>query len=151
MDNDQVVFNLYVQVNEKDIFNVKPMLPEEVPEEDVRVDIEFQKIYDLIYMQEKEMSGERLETPPWDKKIQPIQKIKEFAKGIQMSFKVRSIINSAKISPEASSGDVKSLVNSFFQIMMSEDNKDKEQEIQNQEDETTNSETSSMIGNVIFG
>jgi hypothetical protein len=154
VDGDKVVFNLYVQVNENDIFKVMPMLPEEVPEQDVTIDIEFQKIYDLIYMQEKEMTDERVESPDWDKKAQPIQKIKEFAKGIQIFFKIRDIINSAEISPEASKKDVKNLMNSFIQMMMSSQGKDKSQEDNTQKDaenKGAEQEKTAMIGNVIFG
>lgn len=118
VDNGTVVFNLYVQVNEDDILKIKPMLPEEVPQEDIRIDIEFQKIYDMIYIQEKDMRGGRIESPPWDRKTQPIQKIKEVVNGVKMYFIVTDILNSAKVYPETSEKDVKALIKSFFSMMM---------------------------------
>ncbi len=117
VDNGNVVFNLYAQVNEKDIMKIKPMLPEEVPEEDVKIEIEFQKLYDIIYMKEREMRGERTESPPWDKKAQPVQKIKEVVKGVQMYFKARDMLNSAKVYPETSEKDARTLMKSFFSMM----------------------------------
>jgi len=121
VDNGTVVFNLYAQVNENDIIKVKPMLPEEVPQEDVRLEIEFQRIYDMIYMQEKDMQGERIESPPWDKKIQPIQKIKEAVNGVKMYFKLKDIFNSAKITPVESEKDVRSLFKKFMSMMMEDE------------------------------
>jgi hypothetical protein len=118
MESGQIVFNLYATVNEQDIMKLEPMLPEEAPQTDVLIEIDFQKIYDLIYTSQKEMEGARVESPPWDRKARPMQKIKEMANGVKMFFKVRDIVNSAKISPEESRGDVKALFNVFFKLMM---------------------------------
>lgn len=72
-ETGEVVFNLYAQVNENDILKVEPMLPEEIPEEDVRIEIDFEKIYEMMYSMEKDMQGEFIESPPWDrKKIKPV-------------------------------------------------------------------------------
>lgn len=117
-ETGEIVFNIYVQVNENDVLNIEPMLPEEVPAEDIKVEIDFNEIYEMIYEQEKEMQGERIESPPWDEKSQPVLKVKEIVNGIKMFFKIRSIVNSAEITPEESRGDVKSLFNSFITMMM---------------------------------
>ncbi|MEK6927469.1 MAG: hypothetical protein AABX11_03475 [Nanoarchaeota archaeon] len=118
---DEVVFNLYAQINENDILKLEPMLPEEVPFEDVKVEIDFSIIYDMIYNTEKEMQGERTESPPWDKQVRPTQKIKEITNGVKTFFKIRSIISSAKITPSESEKDIKSLVKSFMYMMMKGD------------------------------
>ena len=118
VDDGKVVFNLYVQVNEDDIIKVKPMLPEDVPQEDARIEIEFQNLYDMIYLQEKEMRGERIESPPWDRKIQPIQKVKDVVNGVKIYLKVRDMLDSAKVSPATSEEDVKPLMKLFFKMMM---------------------------------
>ncbi len=157
VDNETVVFNLYAQVNENDIMKIKPMLPEEVPQEDVRIDIEFQKLYDIIYMQEKEMGGQRIESPPWDKKSQPMQKIKDMVNGVKIYFKVRDMMNSAKISPEASGEDARTLMKSFFSMMIKSEkntnnNPEMEKEMQNEmNNENLGDEKNSITGNVIFG
>ncbi len=154
IDNEQVVFNLYAQINENDIMKVKPMLPEEVPREDVRIDIEFQKLYDIIYMQEKEMSGQRIESPPWDKKIQPIQKIKDMVNGVEIYFKARDMLNSAKISPETSEKEARDLMKSFFSMMMKSENgglQQMQKEKNEMNSENVKQEKNSLTGNIIFG
>ena len=93
------------------------MLPEEVVSQDVLVEIDFQQIYELIYEQEKEMRGQMTERPPWDRKIQPLQKMKDAVNGIKMYFKMRSIMNSARFTPEEAGGDVKDLFKKFFSMM----------------------------------
>ncbi len=119
-ETNTVVFNLYVQVNEDDIMKIEPMLPEEVPEKDVEIELDFERLYDIIYMSEKEMQGERIESPPWDKQTRPVGMVKEFVDGIKMYFKVRSMMNSARITPEESEGDVRYLMKTFFSMMMEE-------------------------------
>ena len=117
LTTNEVVFNLYAQVNKNDIIKITPMLPEEVSEKDVTAEIDFEKIYELIYSQEKEMRGEMTESPPWDRKMQPIQGIKNIVNGAKMYLKVRSIVNSATFTPAESEGDMKKLFKKFFSMM----------------------------------
>ncbi|MBS3089661.1 hypothetical protein J4461_02135 [Candidatus Pacearchaeota archaeon] len=133
MEKDEVVFNLYVQVNEEDILKMEPMLPSEVPQEDIRIEIDFNKMYDFIYSMEKEMQGERIESPPWDRTPRPTQRVKEVANGIQAWLKIKSIMNSANYYPKESESDSKALFNEFFSMMQNggergehrDENKDK--------------------------
>ena len=135
-ETNEVVFNLYVQVNENDILKMKPMLPEEVPAEDVKAEIDFKIIYDMIYEMEKEMRGEMTESPPWDRKMKPMQKIKEITEGVKIYFKMRKIMNSAKITPAESEKDVKNLFKKFMSMMMSDrDGGSPEGKIDNGDDE----------------
>jgi len=117
---NETVFNLYAQVNENDIIKMTPMLPEEVTEKDVTAEIDFEKIYELIYSQEKEMRGEQIESPPWDRKMQPVQEIKNMVNGVKMYFKVRDIMNSATFTPAESEGDMKKLFKKVFSMMEGE-------------------------------
>ena len=121
-ETDDIVFNLYIQVNEDVIMEMKPMPPEEVPAEDVRIVIDFKEIYEMI---EKSMKGEgeRIESPPWDRKAQPIQRVKEVVNGVQMFFKVRKILNDAEIIPAESEKEVRDLFNLFFKMMMRGDDR----------------------------
>ncbi len=121
VDNGNVVFNLHVSINEKEIIKLEPLLPEEIKEEDIRVELEFDKVYELIEMTEKEVQGGRVESPPWDKRPQPIQKVKEVYNQVKMYLKVMSLINSATITPKESEDDVQSLMMSFLKLMMQED------------------------------
>ncbi len=116
-ETNEIVFNLYAKINENEIIKIKPMLPEEAAENDITIIIDFERIYELILIQEKEMKGTHIESPPWDKRVEPIQKIKEIANGIRMYLKVRSILNSAEITPEEAKGDVKKMMQIFFSMM----------------------------------
>jgi hypothetical protein len=161
-EKNEVVFNVYVQVNENDILNIKPMLPEEVPNEDAIVELDFEKIYNLIYSQEKEMQGDRIESPPWDRKMSPVQTFKDMKNGVKMYFKVRDIINSAKITPSESEDDVKSVIKSFMSMMMNAGDKagqkeegDEKKGVDKAEGKGKSgfgdAEEKSITGNVIFG
>ena len=118
-ETDEIVFNLYVQINEEDIMVMEPMLPEEVTEKDVTITVDFNDLYELIHKSEKDMSGARIETPYWvNRNGKPIERIKEITNGIQMMNKVRKMANNAVISPEASEKDVRKLLNLFFKMML---------------------------------
>ncbi|MFH1918025.1 MAG: hypothetical protein ABIJ14_02920 [Nanoarchaeota archaeon] len=118
-ETNEVVFNLYAQINEEDILMVTPMLPENVPAQDVKIEMDFEFLYNLIYTSEKDMSGERIESPPWaERKIKPIEKIKEVTNGIQVFLKVRKMINSATITPKEAKKDVDKLFKDFLWMMM---------------------------------
>jgi len=129
-EKDEIVFNMKVEVNENDILKMEPMPYSEVTEEDARIEIDFEDVFDLIYMSEKEMREERIESPPWDKKETPIQKIKEMTNGVKSFFKIRGMINSAKIVPEEARGDVKKLLNAFMKMMMRGEENSKEESSQ---------------------
>ena len=162
-ETNETVFNLYAQVNENDIIQIKPMLPEEVPAEDVKAEIDFKIIYNTIYEMEKEMNGKRVENPPWDKKIRPMQKVKEVIDGIKMYFKIKKIMNSVKVTPAESEKDVKKVFKTFMSMMMKdeggsgefpngENNKDNgkgDNGGRNREEEIGESKNS-MVGEVIF-
>jgi len=114
-ETDEVVFNVYARINEKEIISIEPMLPEEVPAEDVRVEIDFEKIYDLIYTAE-EMNGAQLESPPWDRKSRTGM-IKGVTNKVKMYFKMRSVMKSMKFYPAESEDDMEFLVEFFIDSM----------------------------------
>jgi hypothetical protein len=99
-ETNEVVFNMFVRINEQVIMEVTPMLPEETPETDATVEMDFALLYDMIYTMEKDMMGNHLESPPWDRKIRPIQKIKDMGNGIKMWNRMRKLKNSAIITPK---------------------------------------------------
>jgi len=105
-ETNEVVFNMYAQINEQDIMKVEPMLPSEVPEADATVEMDFAILYEMIFISEKDMIGSHLESPPWDRKMRPVQKVKEIFNGVKMWNKMRALKNSAIITP---SGDEKTI------------------------------------------
>ncbi|MBL7148418.1 MAG: hypothetical protein ISS82_06330 [Nanoarchaeota archaeon] len=114
-ETNEIAFNLYVQINEEEIFTFEPMLPSEVPEKDVTIVLDFEKLYDLILSQEKEMRGAELESPPWDREKRG--GIKRITNGIKAASKIRQLINSAEVIPESSEKDVKDLSKLFFKML----------------------------------
>jgi hypothetical protein len=123
--SNETVFNLYVQINEEDIANIKPMLPEELPSTDVNIDVDFNSVYNLIYGLQKKMEGQRIESPPWDDKTKPMQTFNEIKEGIGAYFKLMGIVNSAKITPSEAKGELKSLFNKFISMMIKNGGEDK--------------------------
>ena len=107
-EKDEVVFNLYIKMDEQNLVEVEPMPYDEVPAEDGRVELDFNKIYELVTIGEKDMQQIRTESPPWDKrKFEPVRKIKEVSGGARMWMKQRDLINSAKYYPESGEEDMK--------------------------------------------
>jgi hypothetical protein len=151
-EKEEVVFNLYVQINEEDIVKIKPMLPSQMPEVDVTAEIDFEDIYDLILAGEKDMRGEMTESPPWDRKARPVERVKQVVNGVRMWFKVRGIINSAKISPESSTKEIRSLGKTFIKMMMAGDERGPpEEEMEEKEGKEPESweDVSELTGEVI--
>jgi hypothetical protein len=158
---NDTVFNLYVQLNEEDILKFKPMLPEEVPSKDANVEIDFDRVYNLIYTEQKEMAGQRTEMPPWDKKTSPIQTFNEIKNGIKMFFEIRGLINSAKITPAESEKDIRKIINSFISMMLSSENKgdqsqdpekkNEQEKKQGQENSEVDKDKNMITGKVLFG
>jgi len=150
VDGEEVVFNLHVQVNEEDIMIIEPKLPEENPATDITVQVDFEKLYELTNFEQKEMSGERTESPPWDQKNKE-SGFKGFTDGVKMYFKVRAIINSAEVTPKSAKGDAKKLMNAFLKMggkddqgKMPEGEHDKEGEM----DKESTDRQSSLTGKV---
>ena len=122
-ETNEVVFNMYAQINEKDIMKVEPMPVSENPAEDARVELDFKIMYEMIYDMEKDMGGEMIESPPWDRKLKPIQKVKEVVSGAKMYLKMRKLMKSAKYYPEDAEKDVKEMFKFFFEGMMGGDDR----------------------------
>jgi len=115
-ETNEVVFNLYMQINQEDIFTFEPMLPSEVPEKDVTIELDFDMLYDMILSSEKEMRGRELESPPWDKRART-GGIKQVTNGVKMYFKIRNLINSAVVYPESAEKDIKDISKLFFKML----------------------------------
>jgi len=154
----EIIFNLFVKVNEQDILSMEPMLPEKTPETDLSITLDFDKIYELVSTQEKDMKKEQIQMPPWEKeKVEPVRQIKEAVNGIKMFFKVRDLINSAEYEPKEGKKEVKSLVNGFMRMMMETNEGPKEEQLTDEEkqqaeeikDELLNSKEA-MTGEIIM-
>ncbi|MFH1365320.1 MAG: hypothetical protein ABIH28_01935, partial [archaeon] len=141
-ESNEVVFNVYSQINEKDIMKAEPMPVSENPVEDVRVELDFAIMHEIIFDMEKEMRGEMIESPPWDRKLTPIQKVKEVVSGAKMYLNMRKLVNSAKYYPEDSQKDVEGMFKFFFEGMMGGDDR-RSKDIGDEDREKESSEFSS--------
>jgi hypothetical protein len=131
-ESEEVVFNLHVQINEENIIEMVPMLPKELPAQDITVQLDFEKLYDLINFGEKEMRGAELESPPWDH--QPRSgAIKGIVNGINMYLKVRSLINSADVTPSSERKEVKDVMK-FLMNMMGDKEDDMREEFMKEDE-----------------
>lgn len=149
-ENGEVIFNAYVQLNEEDIIKITPMLPEETPERDATMKIDFEKIYDIIDIEEKEMQSTRVESPPWaPRKVEVKQKVKEVVSGIKMYFKMRSLISSSEIAPSSAEKDVESLFNEIMKMMMSGPDDGPKEEEPSEEEISAWESKEKLTGNVI--
>ena len=148
-EKDEIVFNLYAKISEQEIIEITPMLPEEIPEQDAKIVIDFEKIYNLIQLEEKEMRGEELESPPWDKKSRQ-QSVKKITKEVKKIFRVIGILNSAEISTEDSKKDVNKLFRTMFKMMIS--GEEKNNDVGDIEDEENSEKKSieSLSGEIIY-
>jgi hypothetical protein len=117
-ETEEVVFNLHAQVNPDIIMRMEPMLPKEVPDKDVTIDVDFDKVYELIEISEEGYRGEEIESPPWDRQVRVGSKIKQVFNGARMFFKVRSLVNDAEVYPKETEKDVRKLVKEFFKMMI---------------------------------
>jgi len=124
-ESGEIVFNMLVEINREYIVKITPMLFSEVGDYDTKVEVDFDKVYDLVMFEMKNMEGAHTESPPWDrKKMKPIQGIKNFANGIRMYFKAKAIVNSAKVTPESNEKNVRKFMIEMMK-MMGEGEKDK--------------------------
>ena len=128
VDENNIVFNVLVKINERDILSLQPLFPEENPAVDVTAQISFEKMYELIEIGEKDMRGARVESPPWDRKLHVGEKINEVVNGIEMYFKIRGLISDAEVYPEEHESDVKKLAREFLQMMIFNDKPDENRE-----------------------
>ncbi|MFH1608093.1 MAG: hypothetical protein ABIA78_03085 [archaeon] len=118
-ETNEVVFNLFAQINEKDIMKIEPMLPSEVGEIDATVEMDFALLYEMILVSEKDMMGNNIESPPWDKKLRPVQKIKQMGNGIKIWNKMRVLKNSAIITPAEDEKTIEKITGLIMENVMS--------------------------------
>ncbi len=122
-ESNEIVFNIYIRINENDIMYFEPMLPSENPAENVKVELDVNKLLDIIEYGE---SGRvELESPPWDRKPRTTF-TKNVVDGVRMFFMFNSLINSAVVTPKSAEDDVRFFVENFFKKVMGGDGNRKE-------------------------
>ena len=100
----------------------------EVPAESVKVELDVNKLLDII---EYEESGRiELESPPWDRQPR-VNFVKGAVDGVKMFFMFKSLMNSAVVTPNSAEDDAEFFVRSFFDVVMGdeEQNQERKEEI----------------------
>ncbi len=125
---EEVIFNMYVQVSESYVIKLTPMLVSEVPEQEVKITVPFDKIYDMVLFQEKNFKGAQIESPPWARKGGGVGgKVNEVVNGIKMYFKARSLMNSIKVYPEDDKSSIKGMLQEFMESQDKRNEKDRDE------------------------
>lgn len=128
-ENNEAVFNVYIIINENDIMYFEPMPPTEVPAEDVKIELDVDKLLDIIEYEESDRV--ELESPPWDRKPRTTF-ANNVVGGTKMFFMFNSFMNSAVSIPESAEDDAKFFVENFFEIAMG-GGEDREEDFEDQE------------------
>ena len=146
---EEIVFNVYIKINEEDLIYFEPMPYSEVPAEDVKVEIDIEKLLDIIEYSE---SGRvELQSPPWDKQP-PTGMVKGVIDGVKMYFMFKSMLNSAVTTPESAEPFAKQFTRLFFEtIMGGDENREKDSEFdeENQEEDEDIEQRDPITGNII--
>ena len=109
------------------------MPPPENPAEDVKVELDVEKLLDIVEYEEQ--GRVELESPPWDRQPR-VGFVKGAIGGVRMFFMFRSLINSVVVTPESAEKDVLFFVRNFFEVVMgdgnhgSEDGEDFDEELE---------------------
>lgn len=133
--NNEIIFNVLVKINKEDIFIMVPLLPEENPVfSDVRFEIDFNKVYDLIETAENDMGGGCIERPPWGPSAKIGETVNNIVDCISMYLKIRGIINDAKVYQEEHEKNIKNIAKEFLKLMMTNDNNRQPKEMNEEND-----------------
>ncbi|MEK6945446.1 MAG: hypothetical protein AABW63_01500 [Nanoarchaeota archaeon] len=114
-ETGEIAFNVYMRINENDLIYFEPMPPEQNPAENVKVELDVNKLLDIIEFEE---SGRvELQSPPWDRR-QETGLVKGVVDGAKMYFMFSSLMNSIKVTPEGAKNSGKFFAKQFFEKVM---------------------------------
>ncbi|MEK6915319.1 MAG: hypothetical protein AABW89_02140 [Nanoarchaeota archaeon] len=146
---NEVVFNIYVKVNQDNLLSFEPMLPSENPAEDVRIEFDIEQLLDIVEYGE---SGRvELESPSWDPKPRT-GAVENVVDGVKMYFMFRELMSSAITTPEEAEGLAIRFTRAFFEVVMGGD-EDRQGEMQDEDNENQEQEgfeqRDPLTGNII--
>ncbi|MBS3098903.1 hypothetical protein J4462_01690 [Candidatus Pacearchaeota archaeon] len=114
-ETDEIIFNVHMKINEEELIYFEPMPSDENPAENVKIELDSEKLLDIIEFQESDRV--ELESPPWDKQPRT-GAVKGVVDGVQMYFKFRSLMNSAKVTPKDAEDNAIFFTRAFFEKVM---------------------------------
>ncbi|MEK6855335.1 MAG: hypothetical protein AABX73_03890 [Nanoarchaeota archaeon] len=114
-ETNEVIFNVYMKINEDDLMYAEPMPPAENPAENVKAELDVEKLLEIVEFEE---SGRiELQSPPWDKKRET-GFVKGAVDGARMYFMFRSLMSSIISTPEDAESYAKFFTREFFDRVM---------------------------------
>lgn len=149
-EKEEIIFNVYVKIDQEDLIQITPMLPEDNPAEDVKVVFDYDKLYNLIHTSEKEMRGAELESPPWDRKPRLMSMVSKVSTFMALGNQVRALKSSAEYSPKSAEKDAKRFVDDFFMGMMGGMNNEEPENKGDEEGKEVWESKQSITGEVIL-
>ncbi|MBI5803718.1 hypothetical protein HY450_00575 [Candidatus Pacearchaeota archaeon] len=114
-ETGEIVFNVYGQINEKELMYFEPMPPAGNPGENVKVELDVDKLLNIVSEEQRRVE---LESPPWDRKPREGNFVKRTTDGVKMYIMFRSLMNSAVVTPENAESHAKFFTRQFFERVM---------------------------------
>jgi len=122
INTGEVMLNIYVRLNEKELLYFEPMLPEEMPDVGFSIVLNSEKLLDIVEFGE---SGHvELQSPPWDQQSS-VGFVENVVDGAQMYLKFRALMGSMQVTPESAEGDAKRFMREFFGLVMGDDDRNR--------------------------
>ena len=125
--NDEIAYNFYATIDEKNILKITPLPIDESPAEvNMIIKVNFEKLYDLLYTIEKNLIGDEIESPTWNEKRNLFSMMQGTVNKMGVSLKINSLINSLEVSPSQSEADAKNIFKKFVLRIIATEYDDKE-------------------------
>ena len=115
LDGEEVVYNVYVRINENEIAKAQPLTPEKTPNKNFEVTISFDEMYNILRDARKRTYSQ---DAPWEEgALSPISIVNTARDWIDTQLKLRSLIGSIKVTPSGNDNEIKDLFKEFFYVL----------------------------------
>lgn len=119
LDGEEVVYNMYIRINENEIAKAQPLTPEKTPNKNYELTLGFGEVYDILKDARKRTYSQ---DSPWESgTLNPNTIINTAKDWISTQIKVRNLISSIKITPSSNENEIKDLFKEFFYTLGSDE------------------------------
>jgi hypothetical protein len=117
-DTNEIIYNVLIKINDKDLMYFKPMPVSELPPNYVVATLDVNKLIEMIEFEQK--GRVELQSPPWDNR--PKEKfVKGVVDNVKMYMKFQGFLNSLQVSEKSVKSESKFFVENFFKIVVNGD------------------------------
>ena len=134
-NKNEIVFNVYVKVNQDDLLYFEPMPYSDVPAEDVKIEFDIEELLNIVEYGDK--GRIELQSPPWDKRNE-VGFVDGIVDGVRMYFMFRDMLNSATTTPESAEDQATYFTKLFFEVVMGDGDKERNQLEEQEENKDNN-------------